>query len=142
MITVMTPVESALAAEREIRTAPYDGRDPVVDGRDGHPDALASVAAVLASRGVAWSGWAVRSDVHGLGPLRFRDDLVPPRDPEDPSPSTAVLTLEVEPYVVGAQLRSVVSSAVRELRTWLDGDGIYIADVVVVVSATAPKNKD
>ena len=53
-----------------------------------------------------------------------------------------MLTLEVEPYVAGAQLRSVVSSAVRELRERLDGDGVYIADVVVVVSATAPKKKD
>lgn len=125
-------VRSALAIERALWTAPYDGVEPVIRAED-HADALASVAAVLAHRGARWAGYAASWTVHGLGELRACAQHEPDRSPED-HPSTAVLSLDVPSYTTDASLRTIVSSAVSALRSQLDDEAIYIADVIVVVT--------
>jgi len=130
---MLTPVESALLVEKTLREAPYEGVDPVVEAA-GHPDALASVAAVLAARGVRWGGYAASWSIHGLGEISYKDDHEPARSPEDLPASTAVLSLDVPGYTTGPALRSIVSSAVSALRAHLDDEGVYLADVVVVAT--------
>lgn len=125
-------IRSALTIERALWTAPYDGVEPVIRAED-HADALASVAAVLAHRGALWTGYAASWTVHGLGELRFHAQHEPDRSPEDHR-STAVLSLDVPSYTTDASLRTIVSNAVRSLRAYLDGEGVYIADVIVVVT--------
>lgn len=128
----LDPVQSALLVEETIRIAPYDGKDPIINDHDGHPDALASVAAVLAHRNRAWRGFRA-SWSHGLSQLRYHDEHEPAHD-ADGHPTTAVLSLDVPHYEKGASLRSLVSSAIHELRRELDSEGVYIGDVIVVVT--------
>ena len=130
----LDPVQSALLVEKTLRNAPYNGQDPVINDHDGHPDALASVASVLAQRNLAWYGFRASWSIHGLSELQYHHEHEPARDIDGPAVHTAVLSLDVPHYQEGASLRSIVSSAAHELRGQLDSEGIYLCDVIIVVT--------
>lgn len=123
-----------LLVEQALRSASYNGEDPVIDDRDGHIDALASVAAALAHRGLTWHGFRASWSIHGLSELQHHDEHVPAPGADSPAAYTAVLSLDVPHYQESASLNSVVSSAAHSLRSQLDDENIDIADVIVVVT--------
>ena len=134
----LDPVQSALIVEGALHSAPYNGQDPVINDRDGHVDALASVASVLAQRNLAWYGFRASWSIHGLSELQYHHEHEPAHDPDDPAVHTAVLSLDVPHYQEDASLRSIVSSAAHELRGQLDSEGIYLCDVIIVVTHRKP----
>lgn len=130
--------KSALLVEKAIRAAAYAGVNPVIDAAE-HPDALASVAAVLDVRGMRWDGYSASWSIHGLSEISPKDDHVPPADPEELPASTAVLSLDVPHYTTDLSLRSITSNAVAALHHHVDDEGEYLADIIVVVSRSNPE---